>query len=64
MVGAWGFAVVYGPRAAGPDGSTHAGEAMHVAPHPHTGLQTVSWLVAGEVTHRDSRLAQTLDSAR
>ncbi len=28
-----------------------------MAPHPHTGLQTESWLVAGEVTHRDSRLA-------
>jgi redox-sensitive bicupin YhaK (pirin superfamily) len=27
---------------------------MQVAPHPHTGLQTVSWLVAGEVLHRDS----------
>jgi redox-sensitive bicupin YhaK (pirin superfamily) len=50
MVGAWCFVDLYGPRpvAAG------AGEAMHVAPHPHTGLQTVSWLVAGEVTHRDS----------
>ncbi|HEX6676592.1 MAG TPA: pirin family protein, partial [Actinomycetes bacterium] len=23
-------------------------------PHPHTGLQTVTWLVAGEVLHRDS----------
>ena len=27
---------------------------MSVAPHPHTGLQTVSWLFAGEVEHRDS----------
>jgi hypothetical protein len=27
---------------------------MDVAPHPHTGLQTVSWLFAGEVEHRDS----------
>jgi redox-sensitive bicupin YhaK (pirin superfamily) len=25
-----------------------------VAPHPHTGLQTVSWLLEGEVHHRDS----------
>jgi quercetin 2,3-dioxygenase len=25
-----------------------------VPPHPHTGLQTVSWLVDGEVLHRDS----------
>jgi redox-sensitive bicupin YhaK (pirin superfamily) len=27
---------------------------MRVPPHPHTGLQTVSWLFAGEVLHRDS----------
>ena len=28
--------------------------AMQVPPHPHTGLQTVTWLVEGEVRHRDS----------
>jgi redox-sensitive bicupin YhaK (pirin superfamily) len=27
---------------------------MQVPPHPHTGLQTVSWLLAGEIVHRDS----------
>jgi redox-sensitive bicupin YhaK (pirin superfamily) len=27
---------------------------MQVPPHPHTGLQTVSWLLSGEVMHRDS----------
>lgn len=27
---------------------------MDVAPHPHMGLQTVSWLLDGEVLHRDS----------
>ena len=27
---------------------------MSVAPHPHTGLQTVSWLFEGEIEHRDS----------
>lgn len=27
---------------------------MEVAPHPHTGLQTVSWLLSGEVEHRDT----------
>jgi quercetin 2,3-dioxygenase len=27
---------------------------MTFAPHPHTGLQTVSWLFTGEVEHRDS----------
>jgi quercetin 2,3-dioxygenase len=50
MVGAWCFVDLYGPRPVRPG----EGDAMHVAPHPHTGLQTVSWLVAGEVTHRDS----------
>ncbi|WP_238694333.1 pirin family protein [Nocardioides daphniae] len=27
---------------------------MNVPPHPHIGLQTVSWLFTGEVEHRDS----------
>jgi redox-sensitive bicupin YhaK (pirin superfamily) len=27
---------------------------MDVPPHPHTGLQTVSWLFEGEIEHRDS----------
>ncbi len=27
---------------------------MVVPPHPHTGLQTVSWLFTGEIEHRDS----------
>jgi quercetin 2,3-dioxygenase len=48
MVGAWCFVDYYGPDDLG--GSA----GMQVAPHPHTGLQTVSWLIAGEVLHRDS----------
>lgn len=48
MVGAWCFVDLYGPR------PVADGDAMHVAPHPHTGLQTVSWLVSGTVRHRDS----------
>ncbi|MFD3686702.1 pirin family protein [Nocardiopsis sp. NPDC058631] len=48
MVGAWCFADAYGPT----DVSTGAG--MQVPPHPHIGLQTVSWLVRGSVHHRDS----------
>ncbi|WP_157252241.1 pirin family protein [Nonomuraea typhae] len=44
MIGAWCFVDAYGPEAA----------TMRVPPHPHTGLQTVSWLVEGEVLHRDS----------
>ena len=27
---------------------------MDVAPHPHIGLQTVTWLLEGEVVHQDS----------
>jgi redox-sensitive bicupin YhaK (pirin superfamily) len=48
MVGAWCFLDAYGPH----DVTASAG--MRVGPHPHTGLQTVTWLVAGEVLHRDS----------
>jgi quercetin 2,3-dioxygenase len=48
MVGAWCFLDAYGPH----DLSGTAG--MRVGPHPHVGLQTVSWLVDGEILHRDS----------
>ena len=48
MVGAWCFVDYYGPD----DVADSPG--MQVAPHPHTGLQTVTWLVEGEVLHRDS----------
>lgn len=48
LIGAWCFIDHYGPE----DVSTSAG--MDVAPHPHTGLQTVSWLVTGEIEHHDS----------
>jgi hypothetical protein len=27
---------------------------IDIGPHPHIGLQTVTWLVAGEILHRDS----------
>ncbi|KRV51403.1 pirin [Wenjunlia vitaminophila] len=48
MVGAWCFVDHYGPD----DIADEPG--MWVPPHPHTGLQTVSWLHDGEVLHRDS----------
>ncbi|MDT0331504.1 pirin family protein [Nocardiopsis lambiniae] len=48
MIGAWCFADVYGPD------DVSAGEGMQVPPHPHIGLQTISWLVRGSVHHRDS----------
>src|SRR6476659_7813112 len=48
LVGAWAFVDHYGPD------DIAAGAGMQVAPHPHTGLQTVSWLLEGTVHHRDS----------
>ncbi len=36
-----------GPMAAAADGG------IDIGPHPHIGLQTVTWLVAGEAVHRD-----------
>lgn len=43
-VGAWCFVDHFGPT----------NEPMAVLPHPHTGLQTVTWPLAGEIRHRDS----------
>ena len=48
LIGAWCFCDHYGPD----DVSTTRG--MVVPPHPHTSLQTVSWLFSGEIEHRDS----------
>jgi redox-sensitive bicupin YhaK (pirin superfamily) len=47
-VGAWCFIDHYGPMDV--DGVT----GMRVPPHPHIGLQTVTWLLTGNVLHRDS----------
>jgi redox-sensitive bicupin YhaK (pirin superfamily) len=54
MVGAWCFLDHYGP-----DNVTDTG-GMSVPPHPHTGLQTVTWLFQGEVEHRDSTGAHAI----
>ncbi|MGH3456887.1 pirin family protein [Aeromicrobium sp.] len=43
-VGAWCFVDHFGPTR----------ETMTVLPHPHTGLQTVTWPLAGDIRHRDS----------
>jgi len=48
LIGAWCFADHYGPH------DLRGGPGMDVPPHPHTGLQTVSWLFSGEIEHRDS----------
>ncbi|MCW2832066.1 MAG: pirin family protein [Nocardioides sp.] len=47
-VGAWCFADHMGPA----DVTENSG--LDVGPHPHIGLQTVTWLTDGEVLHRDS----------
>jgi redox-sensitive bicupin YhaK (pirin superfamily) len=48
LIGAWCFVDHYGPDEVGDTAG------MVVPPHPHTGLQTVSWLFSGEIEHRDS----------
>lgn len=47
-IGAWCFLDHFGPvEVSGQDG-------LRVGPHPHIGLQTVTWLLEGEILHRDS----------
>lgn len=48
MIGAWCFLDHAGPVDFAPGGG------MRVGAHPHTGLQTFTWLIEGEVLHRDS----------
>ena len=48
LVGPWCFLDRFGPL-------TFAdGKPMDVAPHPHIGLQTVTWLLDGEILHNDT----------
>ncbi|MFT3849886.1 MAG: pirin family protein [Propionivibrio sp.] len=48
MIGAWCFLDHAGPV------NFAVGKGMHVGAHPHIGLQTFTWLIEGEVLHRDS----------
>src|SRR6187397_3088218 len=48
LVGPWCFLDRFGPL------SFSEGKPMDVAPHPHMGLQTVTWLLEGEALHKDS----------
>lgn len=48
LVGPWCFLDRFGPL------TFAEGKPMDVAPHPHIGLQTVTWLLDGEVLHDDS----------
>ncbi len=47
-VGAWCFLDHLGPAAQSTEHS------LQVGPHPHIGLQTFTWMIEGEVLHRDS----------
>lgn len=48
LIGAWCFLDHAGPVDVSRD------QGMRVGPHPHTGLQTFTWMIEGEVLHRDS----------
>ena len=48
LVGPWCFLDRFGPLTFNDE------KPMDVAPHPHIGLQTVTWLLQGEVVHDDS----------
>ena len=48
MIGAWCFLDHLGPV------DFPAGQGMHVGAHPHTRLQTFTWMIEGEILHRDS----------
>lgn len=50
-VGAWCFVDHMGPAEVGAVGGP---PRFDVGPHPHIGLQTVTWLFEGAVLHRDS----------
>lgn len=48
-VGAWCFLDRFGSASA-----TEAGASPDILPHPHIGLQTVTWPLDGRIRHRDS----------
>lgn len=48
MVGAWCFLDHIGPA------DMRSTEGMHVGAHPHTCLQTFTWMISGQILHRDS----------
>lgn len=49
LIGAWCFLDHAGPSVFSVDS-----QGMRVGPHPHTGLQTFTWMLAGDILHRDS----------
>lgn len=47
MIGAWCFFDHFGPLDLKEEG-------LNIGPHPHMGLQTFTWTLAGKILHRDS----------
>ncbi len=47
-IGAWCFLDHIGPSVPPVD------KPLNVGPHPHIGLQTFTWMISGEILHRDS----------
>ncbi|MFI4919197.1 MAG: pirin family protein [Legionellales bacterium] len=47
-IGAWCFLDHMGPLA------LNNNQGLDIGPHPHIGLQTFTWSIAGEILHRDS----------
>jgi redox-sensitive bicupin YhaK (pirin superfamily) len=54
LVGPWCFLDLFGPLTFDTD------KPMDVAPHPHLGLQTVTWILEGEALHKDSLDSEAL----
>src|SRR5262249_8382743 len=48
MIGAWCFFDHFGPV------NLKTSNGLNIAPHPHMGLQTFTWVIAGQILHRDS----------
>ncbi|MFI4938214.1 MAG: pirin family protein [Candidatus Berkiellales bacterium] len=48
MIGAWCFLDHFGPL------NLKQSQGLNIGPHPHIGLQTLTWLVEGKILHRDS----------
>ena len=48
MIGAWCFLDHAGPV------TVQSHKEFRVGPHPHIGLQTFTWMIEGEILHRDS----------
>jgi redox-sensitive bicupin YhaK (pirin superfamily) len=54
LVGPWCFLDVFGPV------SQQGVKVMDVPPHPHIGLQTLTWLFEGDALHKDSLGSEAL----